>query len=197
MTNFAERVSRVMLVGRFRPGDLEQSYSSAFADLGCTVTRFDIVEAVQRYCRLGAFGRQFNRFVPVEPWIQKANRELVLAARENEPDLVVVFGQSPVRAGPLAQIRTQRSLRLVYVWQDTLAFLNPVLISALPLYDIVASYSREAVPWIARLGAKQVTWIPLAADPHMHFPPDNQERMIADVAFIGQWRPEREEALAA
>jgi spore maturation protein CgeB len=189
---------RVMLVGRFSPGDLERSYQSAFQEVGCEVLAFSITQAVDRNCRLGALGRRFNMFVPVEPWIHKANREMVIAAEDFAPDVVVVFGQSPVRAGALAQMRARRDIRAVHVWQDAMTFMNPVVIGALPIYDLVASYSRSAVEWIHRLGAIRVEWVPLAADPHMHAPMDGGDgASVADVAFIGQWRPERAEAVEA
>jgi hypothetical protein len=190
---------RVMLVGRFTPGDLERSYQAAFEEIGCRVLPFSITQAVDRNCRLGRVGRTFNKFVAVEPWIHKANREMVIAADDFDPELLVVFGQSPVRAGALAQIRAQRALRMVHVWPDALTFMNPVIVGTLPLYDLVASYSRSAVEWIGRLGARRVEWVPLAADPHMHAAPSVApgSAPTADVAFIGQWRPERAEAIQA
>jgi hypothetical protein len=188
-----------MLVGRFSPGDLERSYQSAFDEVGCPVLPFSITQAVDRNCRLGRLGRTFNKFVPVEPWVHKANREMVIAAEDFAPDLIVVFGQSPVRAGALAQIRARRTLRMVHVWPDALTFMNPVIVGTLPMYDVVASYSRSAVEWIRRLGAPRVEWVPLAADPHMHAAStlESVSSPIADVAFIGQWRPERAEAMQA
>lgn len=189
---------RVMLVGSFAPGALERSYGSAFADVGCEVKEFDIAEAVQRNVRLGRLGRLLNRFLPVEPWIRKANREMVLAAIVFRPDVFVAIGQNPVRAGALAQLRAVRSVRTVIVWPDTMVNLGGSIIECLPLYDLVATYSRESVPFFLRLGAPAAEWVPLAADPKMHAPPAGAlpSEFQADVGFIGQWRPERESALA-
>src|SRR5437879_3260946 len=93
---------RLMLVGRFAAGALERSYRSAFADVGCDVQVFDMAEAVRRSVRLGRLGAYWNRFLPVEPWVTKANREMVLAAFAFKPDIFVVVGQNLVRAGSLA-----------------------------------------------------------------------------------------------
>jgi spore maturation protein CgeB len=189
---------RLMLVGTFAAGALEHSYQSAFVEVGCEVAVFDMAEAVRRCVRLGRFGAYWNRFLPVEPWIAKANREMVLAAFAFKPDIVVVVGQNLVRAGALAQVRAMRPIRTVIIWQDTMVFLGGQTIQCLPLYDLVATYSRESVPLFLRLGAPDAEWIPLAADPKMHASPvgPSTSEFQADVGFIGQWRPERESALA-
>ncbi|MDR3580284.1 MAG: glycosyltransferase [Oryzomonas sp.] len=192
---------KVMLVGYFGVGALECSFNTAFIDIGCEVSCFDISSSVQANCRFGRAGQIFNKFVPVDAWVRKANREMVLEARRFMPDVLVVFGQNPVQAGALAQIRSMMDLKTVYIWPDTLVNLSASMISVLPLYDLVATYSNSTVRLFERLGAKDVKWVPLAADTKMHSVPDNLQNTatgsIADVAFIGQWRPERERAIAA
>ncbi|RII29440.1 MAG: hypothetical protein CXR30_11125 [Geobacter sp.] len=192
---------KVMLVGYFGLGALECSFNTAFIDIGCEVSCFDISSLVQTNCRFGRAGQIFNRFVPVDAWVRKANREMVLEARRFMPDVLVVFGQNPVQAGALAQIRSMMALKTVYIWPDTLVNLSAPMISVLPLYDLVATYSNSTVPLFERLGAKKVKWVPLAADTKMHSVPDNPQNTaagsIADIAFIGQWRPERERAVSA
>lgn len=188
---------RLMLVGRFATGALERSYHSAFADMGCKVEVFDMEEAIRRNVPLGRLGEQWNRFLPVEPWITKANREMVLAAFAFKPDVFVVVGHNLARAGALAQMRASRSVRTVLIWPDPMMNLSGPIIQCLPLYDLVATYSQASVPWFRRLGGEGAEWIPLAADPKMHAPPAGQTPLDlqADVGFIGHWRPERESAL--
>jgi len=187
---------RVMLVGYFGSATLECSYASAFQDLGSEVRCFDMVASERRYCRLGMAGRLFNEFVPVEPWIRKANREMVVEARRFTPDVLVVFGQNRVLAGALAQVRAMSSVAATYIWPDTLLNLSASMIAALPLYDWVGTYSRSTVPLFERLGGRRVEWLPLGADPHMHPVMPPRPEFQCDVAFVGQWRPEREQALA-
>jgi spore maturation protein CgeB len=191
---------RVMLVGHFEPGALERSYRTAFEALDCHVTSFDIVHAINRQCRLGWWGRNFNLFFPVETWIRKANRELVLKAVESQPDYLLTFGQYPIQAGALAQIRSVSNCALVHVWPDSLLNVGHSLISCLPLFDLFASYSQSTLEQLRRLGAERVAWIPLAGDPSMHTTVDCSESdkalYGADVTFIGGWRPEREAILS-
>lgn len=192
-------MAKVLLVGTFGPGRLEQSYEAAFRDLECEVKVFDMAASVNEYCRLGKIGSLFNEFVPIEPWIRKANRELALLARRFIPDLLLVFGQSRVRAGALAQIRSSVSTRMVFIWPDTLVNLSEETIAALPLYDLVACYGREAVAPFQLLGSRRVEWVPLAGDPHMHLvgllTESDRQEYGADISFIGGWNPEREDAM--
>lgn len=188
---------KIMLVGYFGPGALECSYASAFQDIGCEVLSFDIVASEQCYCRLGKVGRLFNKFVPVEPWIRKANREMVLEARRFSPDVLVVFGQNRVLAGALAQIRAMSSASAVFIWPDTLVNLSAFIIAALPLYDWVGTYSKSTAPIFKRLGGRRVVWLPLGADPHLHPVVPARAEFRCDVVFVGSWRPEREMYIAA
>src|SRR4051812_30057372 len=106
---------RILLVGQADGVNLESSYERAFRALGHDVASFQLETQVQRYVRFGRLGRAFNRFVPVETWARKANRELVVAAAESHYDLIIVFGTAPVQAGALAQIRASTPSRLVWV----------------------------------------------------------------------------------
>jgi len=192
-------VTKVLLAGTFGPGRLEQSYHSAFLDIGCEVYTMDIAATIDKYCRFGKIGRYLNAFLSVEPWIRKANRDLVIATKRFRPDLLVVFGQSYVRAGALAQIGACTKTKTSLIWPDTLVNLADETIAALPLYDFVASYGRETLVPFLRLGARRVEWVPLAGDHHLHLIDELSEadrhEYGADISFVGGWRPEREAAL--
>lgn len=187
---------KVMLVGSFGKGALEFSYLSAFKDTGCDVYPFDISAAELSYCRFGKFGRLFNKFVPVEPWIHKSNREMVLEVIKKKPDILVIIGQNRVLPSALAQIRAMSSILTVFIWPDTLLNLKSNLMVSLPLYNLICTYSQSNLPVFKMLGGETVSWLPLGADPHMHPVLPQNDLFKCDVAFIGQWRPERELALA-
>lgn len=193
--------NRMMLVGHFGIGALARSYKVAFEELGYEVSCFDINSSVGKYCRLGALGRKFNAYVPVEAWVRKANREMVVKARQLIPRVVAVVGSCPVSAGALAQIKASLEVTLVHIWPDTLVNLDSSLIERLPLYDLECVYSQSAVKPIQKLGATRPVWVPLAGDPSIHSVPQctESEAVVygADVTFIGGWRPEREAVLSA
>jgi hypothetical protein len=192
----AERRIRLLLAGSWGPGTLERAYAGAFEQADCVVLRFDLFSLERRFVRLGAPGRLFNRFVPVEAWVRKANREFILESRSFRPDVIVVFGTNRVLAGALAQTLLITRAKAVCIWPDSLLLLNGERIDALPLYDLVASYSRDCVPLFERLGARHAAWVPLAGDPAAAREPETGP-LAADVSFIGQYRPEREVALGA
>jgi spore maturation protein CgeB len=190
-------ILKVMLIGSFGPGALEISYASGFSDIGCNIFSFDISEAERRNCRLGTIGQLFDKFVPVEPWIRKANREMILEIKKIHPDVLIVFGQNRVLTSALAQIKAMFQVKIVYIWQDTLLFLGTNQINSLPLYDLICTYSKSNIKPLQDLGGRNVIWLPLGADPHLHSQVLPSEQFKCDVAFIGQWRPEREAAILA
>ena len=177
------------------------SYGRALQSLGCEVSYWDPDHALDGYTKYGRAGRYATRFVPVDAWILKANRDMILAAADRPPDLVLVSGNAPVRAGALSQLRIRiPSARIVLLWPDSLLNLSRHVIECLPVYDLVASYSRASMGEIRRLGAANVAWLPFAGDTLL-FPrdpqitPEDRARFDTDVCFIGNHRPEREEAV--
>jgi len=195
--------SSVIIAGQFWHGSLEGSLVRAFEQLGWSVTRWDLPATLQRYVKGWRVGELIDRFLPIDAWHVKANRELVLAVQAVRPRLVIVGGAGPVRASALGQIRAScPSTKLVLWWPDTLLRLNSHVLESLPLYDLVASYSQAAVNVFKQLGASQVAWVPLAADPLLHsvdIEISNKQRRIfeCDIGFIGNHRPEREQAILA
>ncbi len=191
------------LIGDFSSssGNLELSYERALKSLGWQVERFEIARAVERHGRLGRAGRLLHAYLPIPSWTRKGNRDLAVELRHAEPQLVMVYCHCAVSAGALAQVVASTGAKLVLVWQDPLVNLADHVVAALPLYDLVACYSRAAVPALERLGARAAAWVPLAADPHLHARASLRDGDDAeygcDVSFIGNWRPEREATLAA
>lgn len=186
---------KVLLVGSFSRGALENSYYTAFKKNNCIVEIFDINASQNNHIKLGKIGKIFNKFVPVEPWIRKCNRELFLKSMDIKPDLILVFGQNRVMTGTIAQIKTSLSTKIGFIWQDSLVFLNPTLINSLTIYDYIFTYSNNSVEIIRQMGAKNVKWLPLAADDNYHNKVEVRNEYISDLTFIGQWRPEREKAI--
>lgn len=190
---------RVLVVGKADEVSLEASYRRALKAAGCDVVPFDLGMAVNRQTRFGGLGQTLNRFLPVEPWVRKANRKLIIQGIESGVHGVVVIGSQEVRVGALAQLKVATGASLALVWPDTMLNLADSLVACLPAFDVVACYSRESIPLLERFGARRVVWLPLAGDPEMHAPVavTDEERAAygADVTFIGGWRPEREKVL--
>jgi spore maturation protein CgeB len=196
-------MSKLEVFALVAPGEtgLLGSYARAYEAIGCRVTWWDPYSALHRHTRLGAVGRYISRFMPVDAWLHKANREMFVAALDRAPDLVIVSGNTPVRAGALAQLRiASPQTRIVLLWPDPLLNLSRHVIESLPVYDLVATYSQASIEELGRLGARNAQWVPFAADPLL-FPSDSpldeadRRTFGCDVAFVGSHRPEREAAI--
>jgi spore maturation protein CgeB len=196
-------VRRVTVLGRASSLGLEASYGRALAALGCDVDYFDLEGGVVRHTRLSRVGQLFNNFVPVEAWVRKANRELFLHAFAREADLLIVPGASQVRVGTLAQIKVSRpKTRLVLLWPDPLVSLERHTLEALPIYDLVVTYSRDSIAAMQTLGARHLLWLPFAVDTSVHpeevdVTATDRARFGCEVLLIGNHRPEREQAILA
>lgn len=186
---------RICIIGHQQADTLESSYQRAFERLGAQVTPFDTDAGQRPYVRLGRLGRAFHRFVPVDAWQRKLNRDLALALRSAQPDLALVFGNAPVLFSTLAFVKSLIDTRFVLVWPDPLTNLQPHVQPAAGLYDGVATYCRASVPVFRQMGFRNVQWVPLAADPALHRMDTIPARFTYDLTFIGARRPEREHVL--
>lgn len=186
----------VLIVGKNQMGSLENSYASAMQGLGWDVHFWVPEAALRRVVRGGAPARLLTDFVRVEPWIRKANRDLVLRSLALAPDLILTFPNDVLRVGSLIQIKADLDVPTVCIWPDTFVNWDTHEAACLPAYDLLATYSERTVTILKRLGASHVAWVPLAGDPWLHpavtCTPDEQARFGADVTFVGGWRPERE-----
>lgn len=195
-------MTRVFIVGDFSTwaSAIESSYARALQGLGCEIHCFEINQAIARNCRYGRPGRVFNQFVPVDAWLRKANREMVVELARVKSHLMLVIGAYRVQPGALAQAVASGGVKTALVWPDTLSNLPDETIACAPLYEIVSTYSRASVPLWQRLGAAKAAWLPLAGDPSLfetsRVSIDSGSVMQVGVTFIGGWRPEREALLS-
>ncbi|WP_345267550.1 CgeB family protein [Nibrella viscosa] len=187
---------KVYIIGNSNEYALEASYRRAFQKMGLEVIIFDPVARVRPYIPYARLGSLFHRFVPVDSWQRKMNRELALDIKENHPDLVLSFCNSPVLFSTIAFVRSIVPTRFFLVWPDPLTNLQAHVSEAASLYDGVATYCRASVPIFEQLGFRNVQWIPLAADVEIHCFDVVPSSFAYDLTFLGAWRPERERTLA-
>ena len=189
----------IMIVGAVRVEALESSYARAFRSLDWQVHVWDPQGVLDRVARGGRLGRLFSLFVQVEAWQRKANLDLLRLARAVQPDLILVIATKGVRAGTLAQLRVHLPGVQVYcVFPDSPHSLDGERIACLPVFDRVTTSSPAWLEAFAGLGARQVDYLPFAADTELYQPPQTvvpNRDFAHDVAFIGTWRLEREQLL--
>ncbi|MCW5921746.1 MAG: glycosyltransferase [Saprospiraceae bacterium] len=174
---------------------LEASYRRAFQRLGFEVHWFDTVATQQKYVRLGKVGQYINSFIGINAWIKKMQREFVVQVKSIDPDLVIVFCNAPIHVNALAFLKSIIKGKIILLWPDTLFNISAHVATAAPLYDGLASYSRDAIPVFKQMGFSNVHWVPLAADEALHGGFDLPQHFEHDVIFIGNPRPERIKAL--
>jgi hypothetical protein len=172
------------------------SYGRAFEGLGAETSYFDLAARHMSHARLGVVGQTLSRFISVEPWIAKANRDLVATTIERSPD-VLACTVSDIRAGAIAQIKVSSpKTKVVLIWPDMLQNLTERMVSCLRVVDVVATYSKMSIPMFERLGARRVVWAPFAMDtwlfPDVELTAEERVRYASDIGFVGNHRPERE-----
>lgn len=187
---------KILIAGALSNFCLETSYRIGFEQNGHEVKTFDIKKAIGRNVRFGKFGSVLNTFLPVEAWIHKANRELVILAKEFKPDVLVCAANNEVNTGSIAFLKSILPVKVVLIWPDTLLNLGkPPLLSA-PLYDMVAAHSKAAVKVLSDYGFRNVKWVPFAGDLEAHFgEPATDSSLQYDLTFVGGNRPERERVI--
>jgi len=187
---------KILIAGALSNFCLEASYKSGFEQNGHEVKTFDIKKAIGRNVRFGKFGSVINTFLPVEAWIHKANRELVILAKEFQPDVMVCAANNEVLPGSIAFLKSILPVKVILIWPDTLLNLGKTVLSAAPLYDMVAAHSKAAVKVLSDYGFKNVRWLPFAGDLEAHFgEPPTESSLQYDLTFVGGNRPERERVI--
>ena len=159
---------------------------------------FDILHEQNKYIKLKPFGNYFHRFVPVEAWVRKVNRELSVFIRKNKPDLIVVFGNSPVQYSTYAFVKSLFDIPVVLYWPDTLTNLEQNQYNIAPFVDVLFSYSDSIRKLFHIMGYKNTCFLPFAYDPYyMGNGESISSTMVKyDISFIGGHRPEREEIMS-
>lgn len=191
----------VLLVAYFRPGSLELSFSESLKGLGVAVSHLDLGELRHRAMPVAARLGRFTRYLPIERWRSTTAKLALESTIECAPAAVIFFGRDSLDAGTIAQMLSCTGARAVLVWPDPLGNLCEPALSNLRIVDVVASYSNSSCEYLARLGARQVVWLPFAFDDSLHtqdvsIVKDENKTFGSPLSFIGNWRPERERDLS-
>ncbi|HEX6180957.1 MAG TPA: glycosyltransferase [Chitinophagaceae bacterium] len=189
---------KILIAGALSNFCLETSYKKGFEANGHEVKTFDIKKAIGRNVKFGKFGSVLNNFLPVDPWIHKANRELVIFAKEYKPDVLVCAANNEVHSGSIAFLKSIMPVKVVLIWPDTLFNLGKYVLLSAPFFDLVAAHSTAAVSIFQQYGFKRAAWLPFAGDLDAHYgePAVDSNSFKYDLTFVGGNRPERERVIA-
>ena len=188
---------KLLIVGTVNNFCLETSYASSAKELNCEVVRFNPAQEIIKHIRFGVIGKVIYDFLNVEIWTRKMNRELIIRAKQEKPDVFLVVGGSKIYYGALTTIKViLPGCKVVWIWPDTPMNLSANNLNCARVFDLSATYSKATVKVFESLGFNNVHWIPLAGDLALHWNEGNEvngsENFDCDISFVGMWRPERE-----
>jgi spore maturation protein CgeB len=189
---------KILIAGETDNHCLEVAYYRAFISLGHEVMLFDTRKALLKYTRPAKWAYHLHRFFPVDSWIRKANKELVISARDFQPDVFIAFSGAEVLPGTIAYLKSILPVKVCWYWADPLPNLNRYILGSLPLTNCLFSYSNSSLDVFRQMGVAGAAWIPFAGDTSAHFEAAAKKNRTAyeyDISFIGSWRPEREKVL--
>jgi len=117
---------------------------------------------------------------------------------DDPPDLVLAMAQAPLSMPILEQLRKKNVVTAMWFVENFrhLTYWQQVASG----YDFWFVMQQEpCINALTRAGARQVTYLPLAANPNVHKPgmcsPSEQEEFGADVSFLGAGYPNRRQLL--
>jgi spore maturation protein CgeB len=182
-------MSSLMLVGNPGVVHVGAHLDAAARQLGLGITFCNAEEAFGGPALIGKITWRLAGHRP--PRLPQFSRHVVAACQATRPDWVLTTGLAPVEAQALRAIGDLGARRLNFLTDDPWnpAHRAPWFVEALPLYDHVFSPRLANLDDLRRLGCREVSYLPFAYAPAIHFPepppPDDAERFAADVVFVG------------
>jgi hypothetical protein len=161
------------------------------------VPEWEYVPAKWRSFGMRAVGRLLRPFA-----VREFNRELILQAERERPELLLVFKGSFVTAAALDRLRALGVRTYCFYPDNSFRAHGPHIPRALPRYDWVFTAKSFGVEDMRRqLGVVRASVLLHGFDPDLHRPvplaADDIARYGCDVSFIGTWSPKKERLLTA
>lgn len=188
---------KITVLGVFSPGQLADSLAHGLSTLGHEVSPV----SDQALLPTSRLGRLVARRRPeLMRWFGNWRRQLELAETviATQPELVLAVKSPYLQPAALHRIR-QRSAARVFNWYPDNPFVNygqRTPLATLRHFDRIIVFSPALAERVKKSLRVEAQYIPFGYDPRYYFPPPTPRIIKADVAFVGQHRPERA-ALAA
>ncbi|MCP9442244.1 MAG: glycosyltransferase [Nitrospira sp.] len=161
---------------------------SALESLGHGVTWIDHSSHRQSYDRFNSYQEARHRLAMQSRFAELLSFDTVTRLAENRPDLVLAIAQAPLTAGVLEHVRKKKfptamwfveNYRHLTYWRQ--------LASSYDYWFVIQQ--GECVEAFRRAGARQVHYLPVAADADVHAPcvltDAERAEYGADVSFVG------------
>jgi len=206
---------KVLLVGEASVHyGLVASYLRAFQKLGMETLIFDprkksLIPVINSSRDKDHIISRMRRFITThlnEMWADRLLKYYAKSGRFGKIDLAIIFKCKWLKPETLLLLKRKTQALLFHFNADSpfdkqKANSHPNLIKTIPLYDCYFIWHKGLIPKIYKKGAKRVEYLPFAWDPELHpeaNPSPNREEgfYASDIAYIGNWTPERERWLS-
>ena len=187
---------RLLIVGNRGGTNIGGCFVQAASELGLDVRLLEASSATDAPLWLRRFNWWFRGKRPT--WLNWYGLELLNACRTWRPDWLLATGTAPIAKHVLREISNLGVQTANYLTDDPW---NPAhraawFLEALPFYQYVFSLRRSNLDDLSRLGCPNVSYLPFAYAPELHFPESNitreeREQFASDVAFVGSGDAER------
>lgn len=184
---------KILIGGQLFKGSSVNSGVDGFRSLGIEVATVNFGTY-----KSSILNRIANKFLFKSPhyWMTGAiNAELLATAKNFRPDFILLF--KPILITP-ATVNSLRKLSKTFSWYPDYVYFPKTASSyfyqSIPLYDAHFSFNFANSEELKKFGAKESLFLPCAADPALHYRPDDlspeEQSWGADVIFIGTYAPE-------
>lgn len=190
---------RILIVGSDTGGALEQYCATAFQRMGHETHYYDVHARITARARFLA--------VPVLSelelaWLRQGfNRGLLPVVKRWKPDLIFVFKGIDLWPDTLSSVRAQANRPILINWNPDSPFdfatanTSRGLVTSIPFYDAYFIWDRDLFTPIREAGGQRVEYLPFGYDPEHHHPVDSPVEKYCQIAFVGNYSPERSEML--
>lgn len=167
---------RIIFLGENWYGSCARACCYALRRLGCDVQDIDVQTIFPRLRKLSSrlVLRLFRKRL-----IEEYNDLIIRAAVKFQPDILLAFKGTYVKADTLKQLR-ERNILLYNYYPDTSIYAHNSLIpQALPEYDCIfytKKFFKNDVK--SKISIKESVFVPHGYDPEIHFIPELDERDI-------------------
>jgi hypothetical protein len=195
---------RILYLGQRGRTNLESSFLRAFRSLGCTVDFLDVTGDLLPLGSDAALPRRAAKRL-LRPALEAVYRALLpRLARGRRYDLVFCHKPQLVDAETIARVARETGARLHCFYPDRALDPDPSRSTVetrrlIPLVDCFFTFGRFMVDELVAAGARRVEVLHFAQDAALHAPPrldaEARARLHSEVAFVGNYSPERAEWL--
>ncbi len=181
---------RLLLIGNPGVVHIGAHLANAAAALGISVRHLDLTAAWASNVWINRFHWHLSGRRPVH--LGRFSRFVLETCRSYKPTVILATGIAPINVMTLQEIRGLDIPTCNYLTDDPFnpAHRAPWFLSALPNYDCIFSPRRANIPDLQAFGCRNVSYMPFAYAPEVHYPECLEGRTEAgtdwpDVFFAG------------